>query len=649
MGEPAPPVATAALPFPVAERPAEPPAAAPRPAAPLPPATPPSVPEPSPAATAAPPPAVSPAVAAAPAEPKDRVVRVAAQSLTRLMGLAGEALVESRWLHPFTQSLVKLKREQDRLADELNDLIQALPPSDEAAALQTMADDVRQRLTRCREALNARVLEFETHARTADDLNSRLYNEVIASRMRPFGDGVQGFSRMVRDIARQLHKKVRLEIAGEATPVDRDVLEKLDNPLNHLLRNAVDHGIETPEERVAAGKPETALLRLEARHLAGMLAIRISDDGRGIDAERVRQRIVERGLTTADLAARMTETELLEFLYLPGFSTRDHVTELSGRGVGLDVVHNMVHAVGGMVRVQTQLGRGTAFDLQLPITLSVIRAVLVEIAGETYAFPHHRIDRLLRVPQAEISSLEERQYFRVDGHNVGAVLASQVMRLHRVEYSEDLCVILFSSHADRYGLIVDKFLGEQDLVVRPLDPRIGKVPHICAASVLDDGSPVLIADVEDIRRTLERMLDEEPLERTDEEVTGAEQPQPKKRILVVDDSITVREVERQLLATRGYDVTVAVDGADGWNAVRDQRFDLVVSDVDMPRMNGLEFTKRIKADSRLQSIPVVIVSYKDREEDRLRGLDAGANCYLTKSGFHVESLLAAVENLIGAP
>ncbi len=249
---------------------------------------------------------------------QERVVRVTAKNLTRLMGLAGESLVEARWLQPFAQSLANLKREQDRVADVIDELVEAIP-ADSNATSHNIIKEMRQRLLQSRTALGGRIEEFESHARRSDDLNSRLYNEVIACRMRPMSDGVQGYPRMVRDISRQLGKNVRYEITGETTPVDRDVLEKLDAPLNHILRNALDHGIETPEERIAAGKPEVATLKLEARHSAGMFAITISDDGRGIDLDKLRAKIVERKLTTADMAARMTDAELYEFLFLRAF------------------------------------------------------------------------------------------------------------------------------------------------------------------------------------------------------------------------------------------------------------------------------------------------------------------------------------------
>ncbi|MHC4400145.1 MAG: chemotaxis protein CheA [Planctomycetota bacterium] len=414
----------------------------------------------------------------APADSVEQVVRVTAQSLTRLMGLAGESLVEARWLQPFSKSLLELKREQTLLADALEELNHLLPVDEATDRQRALTADARARLTDCRRMLSDRISEFENRARHADDLNSRLYHEVIASRMRPFRDGVQGFPRMVRDLARELDKKVAFEVRGETTDVDRDILEKLEAPLNHILRNAVDHALEPPADRSAAGKPETCRLSVEARHNAGMLVILVTDDGRGIDVEKIRSRVIERQLADARMAREMSDSELLDFLFLPGFSTADGVTEVSGRGVGLDVVHSMVQSVGGNIRVHTERGQGTTFQLELPITLSVIRAVLVKIAGEPYAFPHNRIDRLIRLPRTELSSLENRQHFDVDGRNVGVVLARQVLELEAEQPKTDgLFVILFSNHSHQYGLLVDEFCGERDLVVRPLDPRLGKVPN----------------------------------------------------------------------------------------------------------------------------------------------------------------------------
>lgn len=581
-----------------------------------------------------------------PAEAGERVVRVSAQSLTRLLSLAGESLVEARWLQPFARSLLKLKKHQDYLAEVLDEFDRQHRAITGQQANLTL-DDARNRLTECRQVLTDRIDEFETHARRSDDLNSRLYREVIASRMRPFADGTHGLSRMVRDVARQLGKKVRFEVLGQETDVDRDILDKLEAPLGHILRNALDHGLELPAERLAAGKPDYGTLVIQARHHAGMLTITVSDDGRGIDPERLRTKVVEKGLASADMAARMSEPELFDFLFLPGFSTASTVTDLSGRGVGLDVVQSMAQTVGGAIRVTSRPGKGATFELQLPITLSVVRAVLVRIAGDPFALPLNRTDRLLRLHPSDVKMLEGKPHFEADGRHIGLVPAHLVFGLPAGEpTTEDLPVVLVGDRTHQYGLIVEGFLGEQDLVVRPLDTRLGKVPNVSAAAVLEDGEPVLIVDIDDLTRSVVMLVHEGKLRHRP---TGKAAVHRRKRVLVVDDSAIVREVERQMLQGRGYEVDVAVDGVDGWNAARAGGYDLIVSDIDMPRMTGLELVRAIRSDPKIQSLPVVVVSYKDRDDDRVRGMEAGANYYLTKSSFHDGRFLHAIQDLIGEP
>jgi len=585
------------------------------------------------------------AIAAGAAAPAEAVVRVTAQSLNRLMGLAGESLVQARWLPSFSASLLSLRKQHDVLAVFLDEAFHAAAAGTPPEELVTLLAEARRQAGVCRVSLNEKTIDFDDHAARGEDLNTRLYREVIISRMRPFGDGVHGLPRLVRDMARTLGKEAKLVIEGEKTEVDRDILEKLESPLSHLIRNAVDHGVESTEVRIAAGKSAAGTIRLEARHRAGMLQVTITDDGGGVNLDRLRKKIVDRGLNSAEIVQQMTDAELLEFLFLPGFSTATTVTEFSGRGVGLDVVQDTIRKVGGSVRITSQPGRGTSFHLQLPLTLSVIRAVVVNAAGEPYAFPHNRIDRLLRVPRSAVRSLEHRQFVTVNGQNVGLVVAAQLLDLPATPTtSEELAVVLLSDVTGTYGLVIDSFRGEQDLVVRPLDPRLGKVPNLSAAAILDDGSPVLIVDVEDLLRSMDQFIQTGALSRCDIRPTG---PARKKRILIVDDSITVREVERQLLLHKGYDVVVGVDGMDGWNKVRSDKFDLLVSDIDMPRMTGLQLVTAVRSDAQLRDLPIVIVSYKEREEDRTRGLEVGANCYLTKSSFHDNRFIEAVEDLIG--
>lgn len=577
----------------------------------------------------------------------ERVVRVSAENLNRLMGLAGESLVEANWLQPFADSLLKLKNTQTELSKLLEQLQESLAEQKMSDRSYTKLNGARQKAGECRQYLSERLNELELFARRSANLSDRLYREVIASHMRPFADGVQSFPRMVRDLARQLGKQVKFEIIGKSTQVDRDILEKLEAPITHILRNALDHGIELPQERLEAGKSAEGILRLEAAHRGGMLSITVSDDGKGVDIEKLRQKIINQGMASEEMVVQMTEPELLEFLFLPGFSTASKVTEISGRGVGLDVVQSMIQEVGGILRAISEPGKGMSFHLQLPLTLSVIRTLLVEIAGEPYAFPLTRIDRIVMINRSEIEVVESRQYFKLDGQNIGLVSARQVLELKKAELNgEVLPAIILSDRYNHYGLVVDRFLGERDLVVRPLDPRLGKVPDISAVALMSDGSPVLIMDVEDIIRSIDKLLMVARLHKVSKVADGSDFKK-RKRILVVDDSITVREVERKLLENNGYEVEIAINGMEAWNAVRTNQYNLVITDVDMPRMTGIELVSNIKSNPNLKSIPAIVVSYKDREEDRIRGLEVGADYYLTKSSFHDDTLLNAVIDLIG--
>ena len=578
-----------------------------------------------------------------------RVVRLNADNLNRLLGLAGESLVESRWLRPFSDSMQRLKRMQLELEITLNSLRLSLDPRllPERSAVQL--NDLMLKTAETRKFLAERLEELDLFDRRSAHLSNRLYLEVLRTRMRPFAEGTRRFPRMVRDLARSLGKQVRLEILGENTQVDRDILERLETPLAHLIRNAVDHGCESPGQRAAAGKPPEAVIQLEARHSAGLLLVVVSDDGAGLEPKRLRATIIEKKLTTPQLAEKMTEAELLEFLFLPGFTLKDTVTEISGRGVGLDVVQNMVKSVRGNMRMATQPGRGMRCQLSLPLTLSVLRTLLVEVAGEAYAIPLAQIAHTLKLSRQNIETLEGRHHFAHGEQRIGLLTAHQVLDCGRPKPSEnDFSVVVLGDRAARYGLVVDRFLGERELVVQPLDPRLGKVKDISAAALMEDGSPVLIVDVDDLVRSIEKLVSSGALATLQR--SSIEAPaKKKKRVLAVDDSLTVRELERKLLTSRGYLADVAVDGMDGWNAVRSGIYDLVITDVDMPRLDGIELATLIKKDAHLKSLPVMIVSYKDREEDRLRGLEAGADYYLTKGSFHDETLLQAVQDLIGEP
>ena len=584
------------------------------------------------------PPAATPSAASAPSTASDAAVLVSSSSLERLLQLSGEALVEARRLESIRRTLTRAKIAQRQLTAALDSL----------QVTGRHAGDAMTAVATSRDALDEALHQVEDHLRRGEELASALHNEAVSSRMRPFGDACGGLARSVRDVARTLGKEVRLIIAGEQVPVDREILRQLEAPLGHLVRNAIDHGIESPDERVAAGKMRQASLRVEARHHAGSLIVEVREDGRGIDRTNLRARIVSKKLSEASIVDTLGDAELFDFLFLPGFSTAAAVTDISGRGVGLDVVQSMAHSVGGSIEVRSSPA-GTSFAMRLPVTLSVVRAAVISIAGETYALALARLERIDRIARSELKTVEGRLTTVIRGEIVGLVHATEILQLKastQSESADELAIVSVLAGSRTVGFVVDSFLGEEDLVVRRMDARIGDVAHVDAASIRENGDLLLILDADDLVQSALQLLEQGKLR--GDEGRSAISKRKQRRVLVVEDSITVREVERQMLLRAGYAVDTAVDGMDGWNAVQKVKYDLVVSDVDMPRMNGIEFVRKMRADRRYETLPVVIVSYKDREEDRIAGLEAGASAYLTKGSFQDQSFLQTIADLIGA-
>lgn len=601
-------------------------------------------------APAAAPPVAAPQapVEAAPA-PQAQLAQAprASQNYDKLLALASESRINAHQMRPLVESLQRHKRNQSALLQAIEQLHEAVMRSGDAA-LAERSSQLLHKTAPLKQFVIDHMADIENYERRVLGVSAALVDEVLALRMRPFGDGVHAFPRMVRDLARSLGKDAQLIIEGEDTLVDRDILAKIESPLNHMLRNAVDHGMETAAERIEAGKPASGTIRLEARHRAGMLHIEISDDGRGVDLERIRANVVARGMASDAMAAAMSPAELLEFLFLPAFSLKETASAISGRGVGLDIVQQVIREQNGSVRIESQPGVGFCTSITLPLTQSIVRALVFDVQGEAYAIPIVKVERVLKIPQSGISTLENKQFFDVGGEHLGLVPAAQVLELGQFEPGGDeLAVLVIGSGQRRYALVVDAIRGEHSLAVQALDPIFGKMRDISAAALLDDGSPVLILDVADLLLSIDKLLHAGGLHKLSG--AGSTERRRSRRVLVVDDSLTVREMERKLLLGRGYQVDVAIDGMDGWNAVRSGAYDLVITDVDMPRLDGVELVALIRKDLDLHKLPVMIVSYKDRPEDRARGMAAGADYYLTKGSFHDETLLDAVFDLIGDP
>lgn len=580
-------------------------------------------------------------------EGRQDTVRMTTAYLNRLMGYAGELLVESRSLQPFSNQLLKLKKnlyQQSLLIDDLRATYDETRLGEEG---EKTLIQLQGQMKECRDNLVKQLEELGEFMRKHESLSDCLYQEVVGSRMCPFDEGVAQLPRMVRDLSHHLGKQVRLEIIGRSVMVDRDILDKLQISLQHLLRNAIDHGMETPEERVALGKPAVGTIRLEAYHRGGMLNIVVGDDGRGVDLCAVKRVIVEKKWIDPHLVEQLKKDELLAFLFFPGFSTSEQTTEISGRGFGVNTVQTMVHDVGGQIRVDSTQGQGTHFALQLPLTLSLLRSLIANIAGEPYAFPLARSARAELIDVKTIQHIENRSYVLVNDQNVRLIWGHQVLDMPPVQVSEvSLPIVILTQHMHAYGIIVDSLIGEKELIVQDLDPYLGKIPTISCGALLEDGSPVLVIDVEEIIAAADLLF----FSQTETLSVELKNNSTHKRILVVDDSMTVREIESRILEAAGYVVDVADNGVDAWNLVRIQHYDLVITDIDMPGMNGLQLLQALKSSPQFKDVLVMIVSYKESPEDLKKGFKAGADRYITKSSFHAPSFLEKVHELLaGSP
>lgn len=479
--------------------------------------------------------------------------------------------------------------------------------------------------------------EFRDLSRVLTDLQER----TMRARMVPVSTITDQLHRAVRDLARSLGKTVRWEVRGDDTELDRRVLQHLADPLVHLVRNAVDHGIETAAERVAAGKSEAASIRLHAMQLGSEVIITVTDDGRGIDVERVRAEATQRGTETSD----MSDEDALMLIFRSGLSTADFISEVSGRGVGLDVVRASVDAIRGRIEVRSEPGVGSEFRIVVPITLAVLPCLLVGVGARRFAIPLHSVV----VAQADDGSLEAHAEGRPRiwvGDETVPVSSLQATLGVDGESAEDGPLVVVTSVTRRYAFRVDALLGQRDVVVKGLGGLLPRLSMLAGASVEPDGSILVVLDalglIDQARLShvgVERigtMLDEEVITR---ETRGS--------VLVVDDALTVRELQRSILERAGYEVRVATDGVEALALLTAEPADLVLTDVEMPRMGGFELTAAIRSAESLKNVPVLILTSRSSEADRQRGLDVGADGYIVKSAFDESSLLAAVDRLLG--
>ncbi|MCX7860402.1 MAG: hybrid sensor histidine kinase/response regulator [Chloroflexus sp.] len=607
---------------------------------------PPPVAAPPPVAVPSPP---SPSVAEMAPRATRQTVRVRVDRLDRLFNLAGELAINQQWLGEVGQELYRLQETIERQQRALQALERELARL-RFSPTQWQALDVRLNALRDAQATLADLAQrqsdqLDRHLARQQMLVKDLEQEVMAVRLLPIATIFNTLPRLVRDLAATTNKQATIEIRGETTELDRKVLELISDPLVHLVRNAIDHGLELPEERLAAGKPPTGLIQISAESVGNEVRIKIRDDGRGIDPDRVRQRAIELGMLTMDRARQLDAQETLELIFQPGFSTARTVTEISGRGVGMDIVRANLLELGGQVRVESTVGQGTTVTLTIPLTLITSRVVLAKVGSQILALPAATIRSILWVRRDQVQLIDGQPTIAYQQRTVGLLSLAELLGISGdspLARHLRAPALLLNTRQRRIALLVDDLLDEREAVVKPLGPLFARRPALSGAVQLGDGGLALLINPLQLiegnnRRTVVAPSINQPLQN----------PPRRARLLVVDDSFTTRELLRSILQSAGYEVTAAIDGADALDRLRSTAYDLVVSDIEMPRVDGFTLTTRIRRELALSDLPVVLITSLASEEHRRRGLEAGAQAYIVKSQFNQDSLLKVIQQLLG--
>jgi len=460
--------------------------------------------------------------------------------------------------------------------------------------------------------------------------------------MLPFSTLLDVFPKMVRDISKEKNKKINLSIVGGDIEIDKRILEKMKNPLVHIVRNGLDHGIESPEERLKNNKPEKGNLSITVyQEESDKVKISVKDDGCGINIEKIKDKAIDLKLFTKNEINKLTEKELISLIFRSEFSTSSIITDLSGRGLGLAILKEKVENLSGTIDINSQKGIGTEFIITLPLTLSTFRGILVKSGGQKFIIPTINVVKVLREHKDSLKTVENNKTLKFDNEIVSIVSLSDILAIPAEKNDNSIIkIIILETSDEKVAFIVEDILFEEEVLVKDMGSQLIKVTNISGATVLGSGEVVLVLNTSGLIHTAIN---------TQGQITEAlpkGESSSSKDILVAEDSITSRMLLKNILESVGYSVTTAVDGAEAWRIIREQPFDAIISDLEMPRMNGFELTEKIKSDPTFENIPVILVTALETREDKEKGIDAGADAYIIKSSFDQSNLLGALQKLI---
>ena len=562
-------------------------------------------------------------------------IRVNAEKLDELIRLMGEIVSHQNRLKQRLSDI----REAERTARQNMDLSACLEQVD--ASHNGNLSGIIQSGRSLYLSLKQLSLSMRDDANMQELLTSELQEKALMLRMVPLATVFDTFPRMVRDLSQSQGKSVDLLIEGGDIGLDKKMIEKIGDPLVHMLRNAVDHGTESRDERLKAGKTEQGSIRLFASYDAGSVLIELSDDGNGISLEKIREKALRKKMFSETELNAMADDEIVDLIFQPGFSTSAIITDISGRGVGMDVARkNIVEELKGSIKIETMAGRGTRFLIRVPMTLAVMRVLLVEAAGAKFAVNTHYVDEIIRGSETEIINVLDRKAIRLREELIPVVHLETVLNLvgKGKEENGNLLVLVTRVGNEKLGLIVDALLDEEDMVIKSLPPHMKNIRLVSGVTITGRNEVINILHVPGLIMEAG-------------ETKRAHSPAKKEadaiRILVVDDSANTREIEKSILEAYGYAVDLAEDGMEAIEKALEQRYDLVVTDVEMPRLDGFSLTERLRKDESYKNTPVIIVTSREKDEDKKRGIMVGANAYIVKGAFDQTNLLETVQNLIG--
>lgn len=585
-----------------------------------------------------------------PEEPQGsgRFLRVDADRLDMLSNQVMELTMAKSRFSSMVEGYEGLARDLRGLRQHWRQLRQGLAQPE--SGLQAMDEAFAQALRRVRRFGNEMRYEQDRNAIALNDIR----DQILGLMLRPLDSIFSTFPRAVRDAAVREHKRVRLQVAGQSVEMDQGVAESLVEPLVHLLNNAIAHGIETPEERRQAGKPEEGMISILAEQSGNEVHIEVLDDGRGIDIDRIREVAVAQGVTTGQEAAQMDTAEILEMIFRPGFSTHADVDPMAGRGMGMNAVQDTLRRLTGSVRIHTEKGRGTCFSLSLPVSITVQRSLQFRIGDHRFGMLTHLIEQVTPLDRLEMLPLDDRErgtalrHVRYEGQPLPLVDLRHVLERRTTGMGISEPHVIIAKHIEGFvGIVVDELLDESEIIVRDIDPYLKRyqVPGLMGNSIVSDSQVLLLIEpygIKEMGRTAPAMaVQEQYLDGRDAAATP-----DGPRVLLVEDSLIAREVEKKMLQEAGFSVHTAIDGLDALEKVRAEPFALIVTDLEMPRLDGFGLVRQMRGEPGLARMPVLVISTRDSEEDRQRALDAGADAYLIKQQLSREGLAEVLNGLL---